>query len=156
MVQKKQQKWALLQHVVWDLCSCVLQMFSPHSASPLSQLPCMTALLWGFGGGRSERQNRSDIKQRAAPSCAALEGSLDVLLNMKGLMAERQNGSTGPCARGRQDGHRLHIHIYVHTQTQERRRHIETQSLGQGQQKKAQTKSNAHTAETIIMPSEIA
>lgn len=53
------------------------------------RLCCCEAL----GGGRSE-QNRSDIKQRAAPSCTALEGSLDVLLDMKGA-----DGGAGPGQR---------------------------------------------------------
>lgn len=111
-----------------------------HSASPLSQLPCLTALLRGFGRGRSEQQNRSDIKQRAAPTRAPLEGGLDVLLGMKGLMAGRPNGGTRPSARGRQDVHWLHVHIsactHTRTCTDERNSHMATQSVGDGGKKK--------------------
>lgn len=139
VVQKRRQRWALIQHVVGDLCSCMLQMFFRHSASPLSRLLCMTAVLWGFGGGRSE-QNRSDIKQRAAPSCTVLEGSLDVLLNMKGLMAGRPNGSTGPRARGRQGTYWLHVHAYVCTHTCKRGAGTKTHSHSNKDKKR-----NTHT-----------
>lgn len=67
--------------------------------SIISTAVCVCAAVRLFGGGRSE-QNRSDIKQRAAPSCTALEGSLDVLLNMKGAdggAARRQRRA--PCQR---------------------------------------------------------
>lgn len=47
-------------------------------------------------------QNRSDINHGAAPSCAALEESLGILLKMKGLMEGQPNGSTGQCAGGMQ------------------------------------------------------
>lgn len=126
-----------------------------HSASPLSQLPCATALLRGFGRGRSEQQNRSDIKQRAAPSRAPLEGSLDVLLGMKGLMAGRPDGGTRPSSRGRQDVHWMHVHIslagthtYTHTRTctctDERSSHMATQSVGDGGKKNSDKIKRAH------------
>lgn len=140
VLQWRQQRWALIQSEVWDLCSCTLQMFPRHGASPLSQLLCTTPPLWGFGGGRSE-QNRSDIKQRAAPPCNVLEGSLDVLLDMKaadGGAAQQQHRAV--CQRKARRG--TSALTCAHTD-----RSNEVEKIRQ---------NYTHMAESIIMPSEIA
>lgn len=104
--------------------ACTRCFFFPHyCASPLSQLQYMTALVWGFGGGRSE-QSRSDIKQRADPSSIVLEGSLDVLLNMEGLMAGQSNGRMRPMPEEREA---RTDYMYTHTRKTQTQRHTITQ-----------------------------
>lgn len=142
--RKRQQRWALIQQVVRGLCSSMLQMFFHHSDPPLSQLLCMTVLMQGFGGGRSE-QNRSDIKQRAAPSCTALEGSLDVFLNMEGLMAGRPNGRIGPRAREGQ-GTYWHSNTSTHkTDTGIKTHHHSSKDL----KKTTHRQNHAHTRQIL-------
>lgn len=79
-------------------------------------------------------QNRSDINHGAAPSCAALEGSLGVLLTMKGLMEGQPNGSTGRCAGGMR-ANIDYIHVYMGTRRREIEAHRHTQSLRRGYKK---------------------
>lgn len=138
-----------------------------HSASPLWQLPRVTVPLRGFSGGRSEQQNRSDIKQRAAPSRAPLEGRLGRLARyerLDGREAEwRRQAQCQRKARRALDActHFQRARTHTHNSrmcTDERNSHMATQSVGDGggKKKKTQTKSNAHMAVSIIMPSEIA
>lgn len=91
-------------------------MFFRHSAFPLSELLCLTVLVWKYRRGRSE-QERSDIKHRAALSCTWLEGRLDVLLNMDKLMAGQ------PSAPVPEKGEACKSDIYEHTRETTGQRH---------------------------------